>query len=198
VIRLARTAGQGEKTKKQIAQKAKKLFEQKGYAATTMEEIHSETGYSKGSIYYHFKSKEDLFLYILEDSTEQWKKKWDEISSPLTTATEKLYKLTEHYVQDLQTPLIKTAIEFISSEVSDPTVQDKLINWVKADHIVFRQILEEGMRNGEFKEAPLDDLTLIVYGMHNGLSMNHHDQNTEVLHRLYHMGIDVLLKGIAR
>lgn len=195
---MARTAGQGEQTKKLIASKARKLFEQKGYAATTMEDIRNETGISKGSIYYHFKSKEDLFLYILMESSEQWKRMWEEISAPLLTSTEKLYRLAEHYVSDMQTPLIQAAMEFASSEIADPVIHVQLMQWFKSEHIVFRQLLEEGMKNGEFIETSIDDLTSIVYGLYNGLSMTQQDQDADRLYRLYHRAIDILLKGMAK
>lgn len=200
--RLARLADPGERTKKLIARKAKKLFEQKGYFATTMEEIHSVTGFSKGSIYYHFKNKEGLFLYILEASSQQWKDKWDEISAPLHTATEKIYKLAEHYASDLQTPLIKTAIEFVSSEIANPKVHEQIIQWINSDQIVFRQLLEEGMRNGELKETPIDDLSPIVNGLYNGiyngLSMTQSEQDVSHIYKMYRMATDILLKGIAK
>jgi AcrR family transcriptional regulator len=198
VNQLARIAGKGEHTKRLIASKSRKQFEQKGYAATTMEEIHTETGISKGSIYYHFKNKEELFFYILNESSEEWKKTWKEISAPLHTSTEKLYKLAEHYVSDLQTPLIQTAAEFISSEAADPSVKNRVMEWMKTDHTVFYELLEEGMRNGEFVQTSVDDLTFIIYGLYSGLSMNHHYQDANSLHRLYKIAIDVVLKGIAK
>lgn len=195
---MARTAGQGEHTKKLIAQKAQKLFEQKGYAATTMELIHAETGFSKGSIYYHFKNKEDLFLYILELSSKRWMITWKEISAPLSSATEKLYKLAEHYVSDLQNPLLQTAIEFTSSEVANPEVHEQLVQWIQSDHLAFHEVLDEGMRNGEFVEASVDDLAIIINGLHNGLSMTQHKQDTNNLYRLYRTAIDIILNGIAK
>lgn len=63
---MARPKGQGERTKKLIAEKAKVIFEKKGYAGTSMEDIRAFSEISKGSIYYHFKSKEELFLYTVE------------------------------------------------------------------------------------------------------------------------------------
>ncbi|MDN4091886.1 TetR/AcrR family transcriptional regulator [Brevibacillus agri] len=52
----------GEKTKQHIVEKATELFSQKGYFATSIEDICQATGASKGSLYYHFKNKEQLFF----------------------------------------------------------------------------------------------------------------------------------------
>ena len=67
-----------EEIKKEIAYKAERLFSQKGYAATSMEEICEITERSKGSIYYHFKSKEELFLFVVKQHTYDWLEKWNE------------------------------------------------------------------------------------------------------------------------
>jgi hypothetical protein len=54
------------------------------------------------------------------------------------------------------------------------------------------------IQNEEFIETSINDLTLIVYGLHNGLSMIQHDQDADRLYQMYHMAIDILLKGIAK
>ena len=63
---MDRPRSKGEKTKALIAEKAKVIFEQKGYVGTSMEDIREFSEISKGSIYYHFKNKEELFLYTVE------------------------------------------------------------------------------------------------------------------------------------
>jgi len=50
--------------KQQIIETAIRFFAQKGYHATSIQEIVDELGIAKGSLYLHFKSKEDLLLSI--------------------------------------------------------------------------------------------------------------------------------------
>jgi len=49
-----------------IAQGALRSFARYGYSETTMDGIAEETQVAKGTLYYHFKTKEDLFLYVIE------------------------------------------------------------------------------------------------------------------------------------
>ncbi|MBV7504758.1 TetR/AcrR family transcriptional regulator [Bacillus sp. sid0103] len=51
---------------KVIVQSGMKLFAQKGFSSTSVQEIASESNISKGAFYLHFKSKDDLLLSILE------------------------------------------------------------------------------------------------------------------------------------
>jgi AcrR family transcriptional regulator len=53
--------------KKTIFHVATKLFAEKGYKETSMAEVARLTDVAQGTIFYHFKSKEDLFLAILEE-----------------------------------------------------------------------------------------------------------------------------------
>lgn len=51
----------------QILEAAVKVFPQKGYAATTLQDIAQQAGISTSAIYQHFRSKEDLFLALTDN-----------------------------------------------------------------------------------------------------------------------------------
>ena len=50
----------GEKTRKKILKTAEKLFAEKGYDGTGIQDIATEAGINKALIYYHFKNKKDI------------------------------------------------------------------------------------------------------------------------------------------
>lgn len=54
-----------------ILQAASRLFSDKGFKETSVSEISEVTGVAEGTIFYHFKSKEGLFLAILEGLKEE-------------------------------------------------------------------------------------------------------------------------------
>lgn len=56
-----------EETVKRILEAAALLFTEKGYDNTSLQDIINETNLSKGAIYHHFISKEDIFFRICED-----------------------------------------------------------------------------------------------------------------------------------
>ena len=55
------------RTKRKIFETALKLFAEKGYDATSVEEITSVVGVAKGTLYYHFSSKEEIFNFLIEE-----------------------------------------------------------------------------------------------------------------------------------
>lgn len=50
-----------EETQRKILEVAQKLFAEKGYEHTTIQDIVNGLGMSKGAVYHHFKSKEDIY-----------------------------------------------------------------------------------------------------------------------------------------
>lgn len=55
------------KTKRKIFETSMQLFAQKGYDATSIEEITATVGVAKGTLYYHFSSKEEIFNFLVEE-----------------------------------------------------------------------------------------------------------------------------------
>lgn len=55
------------RTKRKIFETAMELFAQKGYDGTSVEEITSLVGVAKGTLYYHFSSKEEIFNFLIEE-----------------------------------------------------------------------------------------------------------------------------------
>jgi AcrR family transcriptional regulator len=55
------------KTKRAIFDSAIKVFSNNGYEGATMDEIASNAGVAKGTLYYYFKSKEEIFKYIITE-----------------------------------------------------------------------------------------------------------------------------------
>lgn len=55
------------RTKRKIFETSMNLFATKGYDATSIEEITSIVGVAKGTLYYHFSSKEEIFTFLIEE-----------------------------------------------------------------------------------------------------------------------------------
>ena len=75
------------KRKEKILEAALLCFNEKGYHKTSIDDIALKGKISKGGIYYHFKSKDELFLKLfhfrLEKYTEQLKSYIQEESDPV-------------------------------------------------------------------------------------------------------------------
>jgi AcrR family transcriptional regulator len=188
---------QSEQTKRKVADAAKALFSQKGYKATSIEEIVEATGSSKGNIYYHFKSKEGLFLYLIDEWELEWERNWKERESLYKTTRDKLFGIAEQIIlDDLNHPLTKAADEFFNNEEKGSDIEERIDEMVKR-HVEFnRELLQKGIDEGEFSPKNAEQLAVILEGLFVGMSRMSRKMNTENALQLYHSAIDVFLNGI--
>ncbi|BBI31364.1 TetR/AcrR family transcriptional regulator [Cohnella abietis] len=199
---MARGRSDGEETKRRITDKAKQLFIQKGYAAVTMNEVCEAAAVSKGSLYHHFSSKDELLLQVSEEDAEQWIAEWDRIRQRLTTTEEQLYALAEHYANDFQNPLVKALEEFSRSRVITDDVFERLLKVSENTSLACRDVLREGMEQGELIAGDLDRLVIIVSSVFEGLSKLYYIDNRETAEKqiwvseFYRDAVNLLLNGI--
>ena len=78
------------KTKRKIFETSMDLFAKKGYEATSIEEITSVVGVAKGTLYYHFSSKEEIFNFLVEEGMKLLKNSIDIKTSKLENSIDKL------------------------------------------------------------------------------------------------------------
>lgn len=66
-----KTKEEAEKTRALILETALRVFHEKGYSGSTLVDIAKEINLTKGAIYHHFKSKNDLFLELARTMEER-------------------------------------------------------------------------------------------------------------------------------
>lgn len=78
------------KTKRAIFEAAIKVFSESGYDGATMDDIAASAGVAKGTLYYHFKSKEEIFKFIIDEGSNVVR---EELQSALAKETSTKLKL---------------------------------------------------------------------------------------------------------
>lgn len=179
-----------------ILEKAKMLFIQRGYAATSMDELVKFTGASKGSIYYHFDSKEDLFIQLLAKQNQEWMEAWHEKKAKYGSFEEKLYGIADHMVDDFQNPLTKVAEEFYINQPNDNTLLNKLLAILQGPRALYLEILEEGADQGIISPEDIEEVSVIFGSLLDGLSTTFYERSQEELRMLYRKGVSIFLQGV--
>ena len=67
-------APKGARTRRNIVEKSLQLFSIKGYFNTSISDILDATGLTKGGLYGHFKSKEDIWYAVYDEAMAIWQK----------------------------------------------------------------------------------------------------------------------------
>jgi TetR/AcrR family transcriptional repressor of nem operon len=107
----------GQQTKQEIVRKAAPLFNQKGYAGTSLSDLMDATGLQKGGIYRHFSGKEELAIEAFDYSWQKAVSGRLEGVENVSNSVDRLKTMVDNFV-DMRTelvpggcPLMNTAIE---------------------------------------------------------------------------------------
>lgn len=68
---MRKTKEEAAITREQLLKKALAIFSKKGYAATTLQDIASEAGVTRGAIYWHFGSKAELYNTLVREYSDR-------------------------------------------------------------------------------------------------------------------------------
>ncbi|MEF2965606.1 TetR/AcrR family transcriptional regulator [Paenibacillus sp. M1] len=190
---------QSDHTKEKIAEASRALFIKKGYNATSIGDIVKAAGCSAGNIYYHFKSKEGLFLHLIEEWDREWEEKWLTKEAQYPTTIDKLYGMAEHLaVEQINHPLTQAIDEFYNNSEKDSEVVNRIEELVRGYINFNTQLLQRGIDNGEFKMTDVNGLAVILDCLWIGLSQHSRKMDREETLAAYRLAIDVFLRGIAK
>jgi AcrR family transcriptional regulator len=146
----------------QIIKAAMKLFAQKGYHATSMQEIAENSGLAKGSLYNYFKSKEEIALSIFSYHYEQLFEKIAQIAKDETlSAKEKFIRQLEVQIKEFYNHK-----EFIQMQMTEQAVKvnddvHKLVFRIRAETLNWYSSAITDIYGERVKTFALDCATML-------------------------------------
>lgn len=136
------------KTKRKIFETSMKLFAEKGYDATSVEEITATVGVAKGTLYYHFSSKEEIFKFLVEEGVKLLKNSIFIKTEKLDKAIDKLKAIVLIEIKVLYK--YESFMTIILSEIWGTGKRSQMCRDYVFEYIAMIQdIVEEGMQKNE-------------------------------------------------
>lgn len=146
------------KKKKEILTSALACFARKGFQAATIDDIVAHSRISKGAIYNYFKSKDEIYLELMNEQTKEMNEKLTAKISSFNTAIDKILYLFELYItsnpfEPERKDSVVVHYEFRLHSSRDVNLQQLLQARGNKFFIEFlKDLFEEGKKSGEFKE----------------------------------------------
>lgn len=139
--------------KQQIEEKATVLFQERGYAATSMRDLAQDLGIEAASLYSHIKSKEEILQKICFRMAEEFFLAWEEVEMENSSQAAKMEKAMVAHVKVITKDTDASAVFFNEwRHLSEPFLTDFLS--MRNDYEGrFKKILRDGMTTGEFKQV---------------------------------------------
>ena len=144
-----------EITKKFIIEKTAPVFNKKGFVGTSLSDLTSATGLTKGSIYGNFKNKNEV-------AVEAFKYNYEQVTSRVIigihnneTAKQKLLSFLNFYKQNYQTifknggcAILNTAVD---SDDGNPLLKREVKKAIQSWEKSINKIIQEGIEKKELK-----------------------------------------------
>jgi AcrR family transcriptional regulator len=166
-----------DERREQILAAALELFVKKGLAATRISDISTKTGMSQGLIYHYYKSKEEVFVWLVRDAIDKMNTAALELEKLPLSAKEKIILAIESLLTGFDKK--EEAANFYSlitqAALSDsfPDEAKEIIlaqNSVKYD--VITRILIQGQKEGTIKKFDTTEMAILFFSTITGLAIN--------------------------
>lgn len=145
----------GENTRQHIIAKSAELFNQRGYAGSSLSDITELTGIKKGGIYRHFSGKDEIAIEAYQYAGGVVNRKIQEALERERTAMGKLLVYLQVYANVVEDPpfvggcpLLNLATE---SDDGHPMLREQARGGLARTLDAMKGIISEGVRSGEFR-----------------------------------------------
>ncbi len=188
-----------------IIQQATLLFAEKGYNATTIDEIAERASVGKGTVYEYFKSKQDLFFAVFDEYMKQaFSQMESRVSKFEEKPTEELRRLMSSLVNLAEDArrLFPLTFEFWSASAT-AELRERIGAMFRDCYSMFRTfiaaIIRRGIEQGEFSEnAEPEAVGAVLVGAIDGLFLQAWFDPSLDPAKLGAAFMEVLIRGLSK
>jgi AcrR family transcriptional regulator len=190
---------QREERRKQILDAALTVFSQKGYHATNVSDVAAQAGVSQGTIYWYFESKEALFNSAMLAVFAEFSSDSFAALEECETASGKLRCLAQsmQFFAEEAEGLFTLFVGYWASSSRPEQTSQLWVNLLAEFKDVISEILDEGVRRGEFKPVDADALVWALLAAYDGLAAYLTLIPELDLQRVSEVFVETLLTGLA-
>jgi AcrR family transcriptional regulator len=173
-VRLSRTESELPLPQRLVTV-ATRLFAAQGYEATSVQEIVEAAGVTKGALYHHFTSKDDLLYEVYHRVLADQMRRLEEIANGPGDAAQRLAAVVADVIATSIANLDELTVFFRSLQLL-PAEQQKTVRAERRRyHLRVRRLIEEGQRSGVLtRDVPADLAVHFVYGAINQIGTWYH------------------------
>lgn len=163
----------GEKTKQDIREKAYQLFAGKGFKEVTMKDICEQTGLSRGGLYRHYESTEQIFLEIVNAFSDKQKNEVFHKIEQHVPAAVILEEILSRYASEMidHENSINLAIYEFYSNPAIPKEDNSVKMQYEISKSTWVKLINYGMDTKEFNRVNPESIFHIIVFAYQGVRM---------------------------
>jgi AcrR family transcriptional regulator len=153
-----------EELAEKLFQAAFSLFAEKGFERATMDEIAARSGVARATLYYYFRGKDDLFVFLLERGVTMLGSVLGEATQHGDTARARLEQALDRMIDlmaEFRDVLLVAMQQFGRIALTNDAAHEIFHERATA---TLRGILEDGARDGTLKAVDAEQTALAIFG----------------------------------
>lgn len=190
-----------EETRERLMQAALASFAERGYDATGVAEICQRAGVSKGAFYYHFASKQALFLALLDQWLAALEREMTRLAAPSAPAAQSLQAmvgLLQQVFRDASGRLLMY-LEFWRQAARDETIWQATVAPFQRYHGLLAGMIEQGIAEGSLRPCDPQEAARALVSMAVGMVLQSAlDPTGNDWERSAQLGVELFLTGLLR
>jgi AcrR family transcriptional regulator len=184
--------------RRQVLQTAADLFRERGYRATTLDDIAARLGMSKASLYTYFRAKEDLLAAISRETIEGFRREMDRILGAGLAPDETLRRIVRRHVEFVIAHRSFLTV-FFSEEANLPARLARALAARKDRYDkALERLIAAGIRAGVFRDLPPRLVVFGLLGMLNWLYKWYNPAGPWGAEEIARAFLDLLERGLGR
>ena len=160
-----------ENRKEHILETALRCFNETGYYLTSLDAIALAAGISKGGLYYHFTSKNALFIELFHYRGQRYLDQVRAYVNDICDPVERVEVFVSRASGILKEneDFMRFFLEFMSIGARDPEIRQVMTDYYRMSIDNFSRIIEEGIASGAFRAESPSDVARAVYFLSMGV-----------------------------
>lgn len=160
--------------KNQILKSASELFAEKGFKESSIAELSRLSGAAEGTIFYHFKSKEDILINLLQKVKEDILQRAAEHDWQGETGLDRALEVINFYFELSEDMEDEFLLLFRNYPYHLASVNSRCRYYIEAIYNCFVDLLaravEKGQADGSVRDIQPVKAALIVFSLANGMA----------------------------
>ncbi|MFC4032438.1 ScbR family autoregulator-binding transcription factor [Streptomyces polygonati] len=156
-------------TRRFLLETAARLFDERGYAGTSISDISALSGRTSGAIYFHFASKEKLALAVVEEHFATWPALVARVRAADGPALEKLVALSFTVARSFRDDVVVRAGSrlWMERKAIDEQLPTPFVGWIEAVTALLGEAREQGtLADSVVPEKAALGIVYAFFGLH--------------------------------
>ena len=183
-------------TRDGILEEAARIFSEKGFHATSMQDIADAVNLQKASLYYHFDSKQEILIALLDHALDLINTRLELVLAQSLSPDEKLRQAMVSYFQTIAENQSLAAVLLLEIRSLDPDLKARHASRREKFDRLLRDLISEGKQAGQFNNVDPALTGRALLGVMNWSVTWYRSDGPRSSTEIANMFADLLLNGL--